>query len=149
MTGPIARAARLEDLGGIVAVDERFRAEGAPAWSLMSRATFETLIGAGMVQLSMLGDEVIGYIAWSLLWGFPFIDFIRMLGEHRNRGIGTELLHAAENDIRGRGYLMLWSSTQDERALRWHERNGFQRVGATQWIWGNLPETWLMKELER
>jgi len=113
----------------------------------MSRATFQTLIAEGMVQVSVLDGEVIGYLAWSLLWGFPFIDFIRMREDHRERGLGTELLHAAEADIRSRGYHMLWSSTQDQRALRWHERNGFQRVGATQWIFGNMPETWLMKEL--
>lgn len=143
-----ARPAGPEDLDAIAAIDDAFRAAGAPAWSLMSRTTFETLVGDGMVQVSVLDGEVVGYLAWSLLWGFPFIDFARMRGEYRDRGLGTELLHAAEDDIRARGYRMLWSSTQEPRALRWHERNGFRRVGATQWIFGNMPETWLMKELD-
>ena len=147
MSAAIARAATVDDLAGIGAVDEAFRADGTPEWSLMSPSVFETLIAAGMVQVSVLDGEIIGYLAWSILWGFAFIDYIRIRADHRNRGLGTELLSATESDIRTRGYPMLWSSTQDARALRWHERNGFQRVGTTQWIWGNLPETWLMKPL--
>lgn len=145
MSAAIARAARPEDLDGILAVDESFRADGTPEWSLMGRHVFETLIAAGMVHVSVLEDAVIGYLAWSILWGFAFIDYIRMRAEHRSCGLGSDLLHAMEVDVRGRGFPMVWSSTQDARALRWHERNGFQRVGTTQWIWGNLPETWLMK----
>jgi len=147
MAAAIARVARLQDLDGILAVDEAFRADGTPEWSLMSRTVFETLISAEMVQVSVVDDEVIGYLAWSILWGFAFIDYIRMRADHRNRGFGSELLRATESFVGERGYPMLWSSTQDARALRWHERNGFQRVGTTQWIWGNLPETWLMKGL--
>jgi len=142
-----ARIGRPQDVEGILTIDEAFRAEGAPAWSLMSRSVFETLTSAGMVHVSVLDDQIIGYLAWSILWGFAFIDYIRMRAEHRNRGLGTELLHATESEIRARGFPMVWSSTQDGRALRWHERNGFQRVGTTQWVWGNLPETWLMKQL--
>ncbi len=135
------------DLPGIARVDDAFRRDGAAEWSLMSAATFETLIASRMVLVASVGDEIVGYLAWSLLWGFPFISYVRIVAEHRSRGIGSEMLRAMVEDVRARGYAMIWSSTQDARALRWHERNGFSRVGTTEWIWGNMPETFLMKEL--
>ena len=148
MTGLVVRDATSQDLEGLLAIEEAFREEGSPWWSIMSRDVFEFKVRAGSLIVAMLGERVVGYIMWTLFWGWPFVEYARVLRDDRNQGIGTRMLDSLARDAAARGHQRLWSSTSDPDALRWHERNGFTRIGEIQWVWGRTRETILNKDLD-
>jgi ribosomal protein S18 acetylase RimI-like enzyme len=143
----VVRDATSDDTAALLAVEEAFRQEGAPEWSIQRRETFEFKVRAGSLIVAVLDERLVGYLMWTLLWGFPFVEYARVVPEHRNRGIGTRLLDRLVHDAAEGGHPRLWSSTSDADALRWHERNGFHRVGEIEWIWGRAHELMLIKEL--
>ena len=149
MTDIVVRDATADDLEHLLGIEQAFRNEGAPEWSIMRREIFEFKVRAGSLIVAQLDGRLVGYIMWTLFWGFPFVEYARVLPDHRNRGIGTQMLQSLARDTAARGHERLWSSTSDADALRWHERNGFERVGEIEWIWGRAHETVLIKPLDR
>ncbi|GAC1408921.1 MAG: hypothetical protein NVSMB57_00960 [Actinomycetota bacterium] len=141
------RTATHQDLTGLRAVDETFANAASPAWSLMSDTTFRFKIDSKTLLVAVKDGQLVGYLMWTLFWGFPFIEYIRVVQAHRNAMVGTKMLEALVAEVAERGYSVMWSSTQDADALRWHERNGFSKVGETTWVWGSSNEIVLMKEL--
>ena len=149
MTRLTVREATDADVGGLLAVEQSFRDEGTPDWSIMEADTFEFKLRARSLFVATLDDRCVGYLMWTLLWSFPFMEYVRVLSELRNNGIGTRMLDALVREARARGSWGVWSSTTDARALRWHERNGFRRIGEIEWVWGRTRESMLIKELEQ
>jgi GNAT superfamily N-acetyltransferase len=136
------------DIDGLLAIEQAFREEGAPDWSIQRPDTFEFKLQAGSLLVATRDDRLVGYLMWTLLWGFPFVEYARVLPAHRNQGIGTRLVERLARDAAKRGHPRLWSSTTDPRALRWHERNGFHQIGEIEWAWGRAREVMLIKELD-
>ena len=64
--------------------------------------------------------------------GFPYLEDVFVLGESRNRGIGTALLKAAEDAAAKRGAtgIALAVSVANHRARRLYERLGYVDSGA-------------------
>ena len=147
-TGVDVREATDADVNGLLAIEESFREEGAPDWSIMRPDTFEFKVRARSLLVAAGDDGLVGYLMWTLLWGFPFVEYARVLPEHRNQGIGTRMLERLAGEVAARGHPRLWSSTTDARALRWHERNGFHRIGEIEWAWGRAHELMLIKNLD-
>jgi ribosomal protein S18 acetylase RimI-like enzyme len=143
----VIRDATAGDVDDLLGVEEAFRREGTPEWSIMRREVFEFKVRAGSLVVAHRDRQLVGYIMWTLFWGFPFIEYARVVPEHRNQGIGTQMVQSLAGDSAARGHERLWSSTSDADALRWHERNGFERVGEIEWIWGRAHETVLIKPL--
>jgi GNAT superfamily N-acetyltransferase len=60
------------------------------------------------------------------------------------RGVGSTLMAAALEDLRGRGYseATVWSFAENERANRFYESRGFAPDGAerTEEAWANIRE---------
>ena len=148
VTNLVVRGATDDDINGLLAIEHAFREEGAPEWSIMDTDTFEFKFRARSLLVATLEERLVGYLMWTLLWGFPFVEYARVLPEHRNQGIGSRMLDTLARDAASRGHLGLWSSTTDARALRWHERNGFRRIGEIEWVWGRAHEVMLIKELD-
>ncbi|MHB8513148.1 MAG: GNAT family N-acetyltransferase [Actinomycetota bacterium] len=144
----IIRNATEDDFELLKVLDEEFAGTGVPLWSLVNEDAMRTKISSKMLLLAEDDHKLIGYLMWTLFWGRPFIEFIRLLPEHRNKRIGTEMLEVLVKDVSERGYTMLWSSTENPNALRWHERNGFKPVGETEWTWNYPNEIWLTRELQ-
>ena len=72
----------------------------------------------------------------------------------RNRGIGTELMRAAEAFACGRGCQAILLGVEDSnpRALRLYERIGYRSVGTGDFAYPGAPEpnpgTWMRKDLK-
>lgn len=147
MTWLQIRDAVAEDIDDLLRVEEAFRKEGAPDWSIMRREIFEFKVRAGSLLVARRDERLVGYIMWTLFWGFPFIEYARVLPADRNKGIGTQMLGSLARSAASGGHERLWSSTSDPNALRWHERNGFERIGEIAWIWGRTHEVVLIKPL--
>jgi len=147
-TGPIVRDATDDDIDGLLAIEQAFREEGAPDWSIMPSDVFAFKVKAGSLLVATRDGRLLGYLMWTLLWGFPFIEYARVLPGHRNHGVGTRMLERLASNSAARGHLRIASSTTDPAALRWHQRNGFHRIGEIAWVWGRAHEVMLIKELD-
>jgi len=147
MTGLLIRDATGDDIDGLLAIERAFREEGAPDWSIQVPDTFEFKVRAGSLLVAERDGRLVGYLMWTLLWGFPFIEYARVLPELRNQRIGTRMLDRLARDAAAGGHPRLWSSTTDARALRWHTRNGFHPIGEIEWAWGRAHEAMLIKDL--
>ena len=76
-------------------------------------------------------DPALGVLRYSLFWQtIPFLDLIYVDEGYRNRGFGTEMMHAWETAMEIRGYKYVMTSTQaDENAWRFYEKLGYHKVG--------------------
>jgi ribosomal protein S18 acetylase RimI-like enzyme len=72
----------------------------------------------------------------------------------RGRGIGTQLMRAAEDAVCGRGYSAIVLGVEDSnpRARRLYERLGYEAVGTDNFVYQGAPDpnpgVWMRKELE-
>ncbi len=93
----------------------------------------------------------IGFLRFSWFWRtIPYMELIRVLDDHRRKGVGTALVTAWEASMRSLGArLLMTSSMSDEpEPQAWHRRNGFVDCGAL--TFGHLqptPEVFLVKAL--
>jgi GNAT superfamily N-acetyltransferase len=67
------------------------------------------------------------------------------------RGVGSELMAAALDDLRARGYseATVWSFADNERANRFYESRGFSPDGTerTEEVWANIREIRYRRDL--
>jgi predicted N-acetyltransferase YhbS len=128
------------DLDAVAALCARSLTD-APSADELARTVFEPL-----QQATVIGDPDVGMIATVAgLGGGASQGFVRLLvvaPEHRNRGVGRELLVAGEEDLRGRGltsvtigedapyYLWPGVETSETRLLYLLERRKYTRTGA-------------------
>ena len=86
-----------------------------------------------------------------MFWGnIPYMDLIRVLEIHRQRGVGSGLLRFWEREMKKRGAktLMTSSMTDEPEPQIWHKRNGFRECG--QLTFGRqqpTPEVFFVKDL--
>lgn len=79
--------------------------------------------------------KVVGWISLQVVERFyldPFVDISGFVvdKDHRNQGIGKELIRAAEDWVKGKGYKLLRLKTNVTRkdAHRFYENNGFRKT---------------------
>ncbi len=76
-------------------------------------------------------EQIVGVLRYSLFWQtIPFADLLYIDERYRNKGYGSKLMAAWEEDMRKKQYAYAMLSTQaDECARFFYERLGYRRVG--------------------
>lgn len=101
-------------------------------------------------RVLMLGEPgaVKGWLRWSLFWDeHPFLNMIYLFDEHRDNGLGTQLLDAWESEMQAASYTrVLISTASNERSQRWYRRRGYVDAGVLL-LPGEVAELLLSKEL--
>ena len=133
------RAARSRATGSVIATTPPFD----DAW-------FERKLERD--ELLVAEDEgIVGYLMWTKIWRMPWVEFVRVLVDHRRQGVGRALVNDLEDRLRAAGGWMLVSSSSgnDKDAIAWHRAIGFEDGGRIQWkMWrGAPPEVLHYKEL--
>lgn len=136
---PVAcRAARLDDLAGLLLLYRHLSPEDPPLAEADARPRLEALLGSTVAHLLVIeGGE--GLMATCLLLivpnltrgGRPFaiVENVVTHADHRGRGLGKMLLgEALARAWSGDCYkVMIATGRQDERVLRFYEACGFRR----------------------
>jgi len=144
------RPAVAADIPGLLAIEDEFRRTGTPDWFLMDDAAFERKIQRDEL---LLADDagVVAYLMWTSIWRLPWIEFVRVLIDHRRQGVGRSLVSGLEDRLRAAGGWALLSSSSgnDKDAIAWHRAIGFADGGRIEWkMWrGAPPEVLHYKEL--
>ena len=103
------------------------------------------------IIVAELNGSLAGYLRLEYLWSrIPYIALIRVLPEHRRRGIGKALLTFIEGFLRGEGHTALYSSSQVDEAepQAWHRHVGFEERGIIAGInEGGIGEVFFSKQL--
>jgi GNAT superfamily N-acetyltransferase len=71
-------------------------------------------------------DALQGGLYGATMWGWLMIDGLWVAAELRGRGLGTQLLDAAEAIARTRGCRGVWLGTFDFQARAFYERRGYR-----------------------
>ncbi len=144
------RPAVAADIPGLLAIEDEFRRTGTPDWFLMDEAAFERKIERDEL---LLADDagIVAYLMWTSIWRLPWIEFVRVLIDHRRQGVGRALVAGLEDRLRAAGGWALLSSSSgnDKDAIAWHRAIGFADGGRIEWkMWrGAPPEVLHYKEL--
>lgn len=96
-------------------------------------------VGANRVLVAEVNENITGYILWQYLWGNnPFLALLKVLPKHQKKGIGKQLLNAAEREIKAAGFENYLSSTElnNDLGKTWHKKNGFVLVGQLNMVHG-------------
>ena len=135
------RPAVAADVAGLLAIEDEFRTAGTPEWFLMD----DTWFARKMEREELLvadEDGIVGYLMWTTLWRLPWIEFARVLIDHRRTGVGRALVRDLEDRVRAAGGWMLLSSSTgtDKDAIAWHRAIGFKDGGRIEWrMWRSAP----------
>ena len=135
------RLAVAADIPGLLAIEDEFRTTGTPDWFLMDDAVFERKITREELLVAD-DDGIVGYLMWTSIWRLPWIEFVRVLVDHRRRGVGKSLVNGLEDRMRAAGGWMLLSSSSgnDKDAIAWHRAIGFADGGRIEWkMWRSAP----------
>jgi ribosomal protein S18 acetylase RimI-like enzyme len=140
------RPATKDDLVGIMAIDR------AVAGHTHAEDILGPAIDAGRVLLAAADGRVLAYLRWEYFWDtIPLCLTVRVMSEHRRRGIGRALYHLAENGFRKSGAKFWLSSTEEnnERSMLFHEALGFRPIGTLRELGQEVGEIFLRKDLAR
>jgi GNAT superfamily N-acetyltransferase len=76
------------------------------------------------------GDEAVQAGLWGRSGhGWLFVELLFVAEAMRGRGLGAELLAAAEAEARARGCAGVWLDTMNPAALRFYLRHGYESFG--------------------
>ena len=104
------------------------------------------------VIIAEINGEPVGYLRLEYLWSvIAYIALIRVLEEHRGKGVGKAMLKYTEDHLREKGHEGLYSSTQvnEAEAQSWHRGAGFKECGMIAGInEGGIGEVFFRKELK-
>jgi ribosomal protein S18 acetylase RimI-like enzyme len=80
-----------------------------------------------VLTISARGDDkkIIGGLIAQLLWKWMHVDRLWVDESHRRKGIGRQLLVAAENEAQNRGCLYSYLNTFDFQARGFYEKHGY------------------------
>lgn len=96
------------------------------------------------------GGESVGFIELEYLWSLvPYMALIKVLPEHREKGIGKRLLEFTEEFLVSKGHKELYSSSQENEAApqKWHKHVGFSECGKIEGINEGVGEVFFCKSL--
>jgi ribosomal protein S18 acetylase RimI-like enzyme len=81
-------------------------------------------------------DKIIGWLRYNLFWdNIPFINMLFFLEEYRRMGIGTRLVKYWENEMRQKGYKIVFTSTlSNEEAQHFYRKMGYKEIGGIKYL---------------
>lgn len=94
--------------------------------------------------------EIVGFLQLEYLWSaIPYIALIRVVSDHKRKGIGKGMLHFLEDQLRKSGHKMLYSSSQanEPEPQEWHRLVGFEECGIITKINDGIDEIFFRKPL--
>ena len=123
---PIRLAAEddYEWFAGLMAANDPWRVYGCTYEYVRKRLDWS---GSG---LFVAGDRAGGMLAHERgFLGAPYIATLLVAQEHRNQGVGTQLLRFAEKVFAGQRQMFICASAFNQGAQRLYLRYGFEQVG--------------------
>ena len=94
------------------------------------------------------GDgTVIGGILGGTYWGWMYVDILWVHKDHRNRGIGSRILQAAEREAVRRGCHHVHLDTMSWQAPDFYKKHGYEVIGVLPDIPSGNQKYLLMKVL--
>ena len=91
--------------------------------------------------------NVIGGILGGTYWGWMYVDILWVHEHHRNKGIGSKLLRAAEVEARNRGCHHVHLDTMSWQAPAFYQKHGYEVIGILPDIPSGHQKYLLMKAL--
>ena len=73
--------------------------------------------------------NIIGGLLGGTYWGWLYVNILWVDGNHRNRGIGSRLLAAAEAEAKKRGCHHVHLGTMSWQAPAFYKKHGYQVIG--------------------
>ena len=124
---------------------------GAVSHSHLSQDQILQKIKLEEIYLLLVNDRPVGSLWIGFLWDFvPFIDLIIIDAAYQKRGLSHHLLGFVEADLRGRGYDVLYSSSQIDEPIpqAWHRHVGFEECGVINGLnEGGIGEVFFRKSI--
>ena len=71
----------------------------------------------------------IGGILGGTYWGWMYVDVLWVHEDHRGKGIGSKLLHEAEEEARRRGCHHVHLDTMSWQAPAFYKKHGYTEIG--------------------
>lgn len=105
-------------------------------------------IGSWRVKVFLEQDAVLGYSLYQTIWGnTPFLALVKVFPEHQGKGVGTQLVHEFEKNIKSQWFSSYISSTETSNILsqQFHKKLWFQEIGVLKMEHGD--EIFYMKDL--
>ena len=98
----------------------------------MSEAEFELKIRDNRGYVISDGGVSIGIMRYNLFWdNTPFLTLICIEDAYHRKGLGKQAMLFWENEMKGRGYKMVITSTQvDEEAQHFYRKLGYVDKGS-------------------
>ena len=94
------------------------------------------------------GGETVGGLIAETARGLLLIDLFWLAPGYRRRGLGSRLLHAAEEEGRRRGCRVAWLDTYDFQARPFYERHGYAVFGELGGLTGGHRRWFMSKRLD-
>ena len=91
--------------------------------------------------------NLIGGILGGTYWGWMYVDILWVREDHRERGIGSKLLCAAEKEAKSRGCHHVHLDTMSWQAPEFYKKHGYTVIGILPDIPSGNQKYLLMKEL--
>lgn len=90
------------------------------------------IIGMNRVLVAHDGGRLVGWLRYGLFWdNTPFMNMLYVIDGERGKGQGRALVEHWEDDMRGKGYERVMTSTQsDEQAQHFYRKLGYSDAGA-------------------
>jgi ribosomal protein S18 acetylase RimI-like enzyme len=81
-------------------------------------------------------DKIIGWLRYNLFWdNIPFLNMLYFLEEYRRMGIGSRLVKYWENEMRQKGYKIVFTSTlSNEEAQHFYRKMGYKEIGGIKYL---------------
>ncbi len=97
----------------------------------ISATLMKEKISKAQIYVAESNGEITGWARYGLFWdNMPFLNMIHVLASHRNRGIGSALMAAWEQDMKNNGHAVVLTSTQsDENAQHFYRKLGYRDCG--------------------
>ena len=93
--------------------------------------------------------SVIAGILGGTYWGWMYVDILWVRADHRNRGIGSNLLAEAEREAVRRGCHHVHLDTMSWQAPEFYQKHGYEIIGVLPDIPEGNQKYLLMKALKK
>jgi ribosomal protein S18 acetylase RimI-like enzyme len=91
--------------------------------------------------------NLIGGILGGTYWGWMYVEILWVREDHRERGIGSKLLYAAEKEAKSRDCHHVHLDTMSWQAPEFYKKHGYTVIGILPDIPSGNQKYLLMKEL--
>jgi ribosomal protein S18 acetylase RimI-like enzyme len=109
--------------------DDVRAAQAGWLWAYNIAQTNDASYSRLVIHLCDTQGNVVGGLVGEYYWGWLHIETVAMAEAIRGRGHGTQLLTAAEDDARKRGYRHICLETFSFQARPFYERLGYEVFG--------------------